>query len=214
MFGKCVTSLLSVLLIAIVGGGAQARDYFAFDPPSHPEPRTQIAVGLGMRLDSRQQLSPQADLTVQLIRFVHKDLAVKAEGHFNNRISFGRNAQATSYLVGTGLRLQAEPRLFTPFAETDVSIQWIRGESNGYEVRSAAFGLGVGVGLSIRADKRNRFDVGIHQVLNRFGMNDYVITGPPLPDDDFPDYWRGFGGPDVDDLFNPAQFYFRYRLAL
>ena len=212
-------SLMVPALSLLATSGAYAVDDRwgdnAFERRQPTEPRYQVAMGWGHRIDGEEDLDASGTLTGDFFVFVSDAVAWKMGLQYNN-YTRRRMVSARYWSFSFGPRFQVKSRLVSPFAEFQLGIHRYEGHIEDRALETTKGGLALAGGLSLSLGDHGFIDVAVRLQINHVEEQVMAVQPGVLPPDDQSFVWQW--GPlwqnYENSLYNPATLEVHYRLGL
>lgn len=209
---KVALVTLTVILISTIG---HAQDWIESSGGMPPESHYQIGISIQYRTDNRSEIDTRPQFLVQLMKYTGNQRAWYTAFGYCPNTDFAFNSQTETYSLETGLRVQQQMRLFSPFFDFGLKHEYYRGRLDGRSLYHNKLGLSLRLGASLRLGGKTRLDFGLQHLLNSRESEPVYVSGSPTPPEreGFPQD-IGLGGPDLFHLYNPTHLYLHYRFGL
>lgn len=171
----------------------------------------QLVIGGSAMAGLDEHLSASPKLTFGVTAFPSDNLGFYSELSYYALDSRFRHAHISGLDVGARARLTPSP--ISPFVRAGLNVSYFDAVSYGRDFYEWRPGLSLGIGMDFRMASWGSLDIALTKLLNHRKV-DYVITGSPLPDDEFPDPYLGPAYTLDDDFYNPTALTVQYRYPL
>ena len=218
LFRTAVLCLLSAAVALGDDRGYQGQDWgndhANRDNSGFPEPRYQMGLGLGYRIDDLDSYDYTPTFKLQIVDYLSKELALTGLVTYTNHTRLEDEISYRSVAFGLGVRLQPPRRTLLPHVEAGLWVPHYSGIRRGRRYDDWQTGFRLGVGYSIEVGKRHYLDLTLAQVLNHiFTTEDMVLTigSAPCPQgDDCGLYYRS----PPDGAYNATSLEATFRFGL
>ena len=211
-----VIALVGLALSASVAGADETWRNLKSERGPAFESQTQLAFGVGHRLDGEADLDAQSTLTGDILFSVSESVTIKTGFQYNHHTQ--RRMVSTHYWSWhAGPRFQIKKRLISPFGEILLGFHRYEVQVEDYEYDQTKAALILSGGLSFSLGGGNFLDVSLRLVTNHVEQQVMAVTAPlELPPDDqsFVWSWGPIWQNYENSLYNPITLEVQYRVGL